>query len=141
MSPEAAMERINLILAHAWMVRQFLKHADEVQDDAEMLDVHRMIFDYTRAVEPSWQRKDPAEYLHRAKGKLPKLRKAAEFFTANYERVSTHTNFQMAAISLKFVVQQIEEVLAQVPLAASRSQGPSPLTPLPEGEGNTEAGV
>jgi hypothetical protein len=116
-SPEAAMERINLILAHAWMVRQFLKHADEVQEDEEMLDVHRTIFDYTRAVEPSWQRGDAAEYVRRAKGKLSKLRKAAEFFTANYRRVSDHTNFQMAALSLTFVVRQIEEVLGQVEAA------------------------
>jgi predicted translin family RNA/ssDNA-binding protein len=114
MTPEAAMDRINLILAHAWMVRNFLKHADEAQEDNEMLDVHRMIFDYSRAVEPSLQRRDAAEYLRRAKGKLSKLKKAAEFFHDNYPRVSSHTNFQMAAISLKFVVLQIEEVLAQV---------------------------
>jgi len=114
MSPHDAMERINLLTSHAWMVRQFLKHADEVQEDEEMLEVHRMIYDYTRALEPSYQRKDAAEYLHRAKGKLSKLRKVAEFFAANYERASTHTNFQMASISLKFVVQQIEEVLASV---------------------------
>jgi hypothetical protein len=114
MTAQDAMERINLILAHAWMVRQFLKHADEAQDDEEMLDVHRMIFDYTRAVEPSYQRRDAAEYLRRARGKLSKLRKVAEFFHESYRRVSDHTNFQMAAVSLKFVVQQIEEVLAQV---------------------------
>ena len=114
MTAQDAMERINLILAHAWMVRQFLKHADEVQDDEEMLDVHRMIFDYTRALEPSYQRRDAAEYLRRARGKLSKLRKVAEFFHESYRRVSDHTNFQMAAVSLKFVVQQIEEVLAQV---------------------------
>ena len=114
MTPEAAMERINLLTSHAWMVRQFLKHAEEVQEDEEMLDVHRMIYDYLRAVEPSYQRQDAAEYLRRAKGKLSKLRKVAEFFHENYARVSTHTNFQMAAISLKFVVQQIEEVLVQV---------------------------
>jgi hypothetical protein len=114
MTAEDAMERINLILAHAWMVRQFLKHADEVQDDEEMLDVHRMIFVYTRALEPSYQRRDAAEYLRRANGKLSKLRKVAEFFHESYRRVSDHTNFQMAAMSLKFVVQQIEEVLTQV---------------------------
>jgi hypothetical protein len=114
MTTQDAMERINLILAHAWMVRQFLKHADEVQDDEEMLDVHRMIFDYTRALEPSYQRRDAAEYLRRARGKLSKLRKVAELFHESYRRVSDHTNFQMAAVSLKFVVQQIEEVLAQV---------------------------
>jgi hypothetical protein len=96
------------------MVRQFVKHADEVQDDEEMLEVHRMIFDYSRAVEPALQKRDATEYLHRARGKLSKLKKVAEFFYEHYRRVSDHTNFQMAAISLKFVVQQIEEVLAQV---------------------------
>ena len=134
MSAEQAMERINLILAHAWMVRQFLKHADEVQEDEEMLDVHRMIFDYSRAVEGSLQRRDAAEYVRRARGKLSKLRKVAEFFHENYRRASDHTNFQMAAISLKFVVQQIEEVLAEVKM-------PSPPTPLPEGEGSNDAGL
>src|SRR5437660_4788099 len=115
MTADAAMERINRILAHAWMVRQFLKHADEAQDDEDMLEVHRMIFDYLRAVEPSYQRKDAAEYLHRARGKLPKLRRVAEFFGREYKRVSDHTNFQMAAASLSFCVVQIEEVLAAVP--------------------------
>ena len=38
MTPAQAMQRINTLLAHAWMVRNFLKHADEVQDDEEMLD-------------------------------------------------------------------------------------------------------
>src|ERR1700683_5327562 len=106
MTPADAMERINIILAHAWMVRNFLKHADEVQDNEDMLEVHRMIFDYIRAVEPSYQRKDAAEYLHRARGKLAKLRKAAEFLAAEYPQVSAHTNFEMAARSLQGCVQQ-----------------------------------
>lgn len=130
MTPAEAMERINLLLAHAWMVRQFLKHADEVQEDAEMLEVHRMIFDYSRAVEPSYQRKDAGEYLHRARGKLGKLRRQAEFFQENYRRVSEHTNFQMAATSLAFVVRQIEEVLASVATPPrSDPSGESPLIP------------
>ena len=114
MTPEEAVRRLDVVLAHAWMVRTFLKHADEVQEDVEMLEVHRMIFDYCRAVEPSYQRKDVADYLRRAAGKLPKLRKQAEFFEQNYRRVSDHTNFQMAAQSLSGVVRQVEEVLAAV---------------------------
>jgi len=114
-TPDEAMERINVILAHAWMVRAFLKHADEAQDDAEILDVHRTIFDYTRAVEPSFERRDPVEYLRRVKGKLPKLRRAAELFAREYKRVSDHTNFHMAALSLSGVVRQLEEILASVP--------------------------
>jgi len=114
MTPDEAMQRLNMILAHAWMVRNFLKHADEVQEDEEMLDVHRMIFDYIRAVEPAFQRGDAKEYLHRAKGKLSKLKRAAEYFAAEYKRVSDHTNFEMAARSLSGCVREIEEVLAAV---------------------------
>lgn len=125
MSPEDAMERINTVMAHAWMVRNFLKHADEVQDDEELLEVHRMIFDFIRAAEPSYQRRDAAEYLHRVRGKLPKLRKQAEFFAGAWNRVSTHTNFEMAARSLSGCVRQIEEILAAVP-KASPAPGPGP---------------
>jgi hypothetical protein len=114
MSPDEAMERLNVILAHAWMVRNFVKHADEVQDDEEFLEVHRVIFDAIRAVEPSYQRKDAKEYLRRLGGKLPKLRRAAEFFAREHRRVSDHTNFQMAALSLTGCVRHIEEILAVV---------------------------
>lgn len=41
MTPEEAVQRLNTVLAHAWMVRTFLKHADEIQDDEELLDVPR----------------------------------------------------------------------------------------------------
>ena len=114
MTPEQAMERLNTVLAHAWMVRTFLKHSEEIQDDEEMLEVHRMIFDYCRAVESAYERKDAKEYLHRLKGKLPKLRKQAEFLTANFRRITDHTNFQMAALSLTGCVRRIDEILAAV---------------------------
>jgi hypothetical protein len=114
MTPEQAVERLNVLFAHAWMVRTFLKHADEIQDDEEMLDVPRTIFDYVRATEPAHQRGDVQEYLRRAKGKLPKLRRAAEFFAQEFRRLSDHTNFQMAALSLSGCVRAIEEVLAAV---------------------------
>lgn len=120
------MERIDTALAHAWMVRAFLKHAEEVQDDVEMLDVHRMIFDYTRALEPSYERRDAQEYLRRARGKLPKLRKSAEFFGREYKRISDHTNFQMAALSLLGVVQQLEEILAAIPKQSSPADAATP---------------
>jgi hypothetical protein len=114
MTAEQAAQRINTLLAHAWMVRTFLKHADEIQEDEEMLEVHRMIFDYVRALEPSYQRQDFKEYLHRARGKLPKLKRVAEFFAREFRRISDHTNFQMAAASLSACVQEIEAALAAV---------------------------
>src|SRR5438445_11237315 len=100
MTPNEAMERLNAVLAHAWMVRTFLKHSEEIQDDAEMLEVHRIIFDYCRAVEPAYERKYVKYYLHRIKCKLPKLRKQADFFAANFRRITDLTNFQLAAMSL-----------------------------------------
>src|SRR5437763_5544795 len=108
MSPEEAMERINTICAHAWMVRTFLKHADEIQENEEMLEVPRMIFDFVRALEPSYQRKDAKEYLLRATGKLSKLRRVADYFEREHRQVSDHTNFQMAALSLKHCVHAID---------------------------------
>jgi hypothetical protein len=132
MSPDEAVERLTTILAHAWMVRTFLKHADEIQDDEELLGVPRTIFDYVRAVEPAYQRQDAKEYLHRIKGKLPKLRRAAELFAAEYRRASDHTNYQMAALSLTACVKEIEAVLAAVqasaPAPAPPSAPPSPGT-------------
>ena len=114
MTSEQASQRLQVVLAHLWMVRTFLKHAEEIQDDADLLDVPRTIFDYVRATEPAHQRGDVQEFLRRAKGKLPKLRRAAEFFAQEHRRVSDHTNYQMAALSLSGCVRQIDEVLAAV---------------------------
>ena len=114
MTPAEAVERLQGVLAHLWMVRTFLKHADEIQDDEALLDVPRTLFDYVRATEPAAQRKDTKEYLHRIRGKLPKLRRAAEVLQKEYHRVSAHTNFEMAALSLTACVRQIEEILARV---------------------------
>jgi hypothetical protein len=119
MPPADAMERCHTVLAHLWMVRTFLKHADEVQDDAELLEVPRTLFDAIRAVEPARERGDVAEYVRRLKGKLSKLRRVAELFAREHRRVSDHTNFQMAALSLTGGVRQLEEILAQVPPGAA----------------------
>jgi hypothetical protein len=128
-SPAEAVERLEGILAHLWMVRTFLKHAEEVQDDADLLDVPRTLFDYIRASEPAAQRGDHKDYLHRIKGKLPRLRRAAEFFAAEHRRVSDHTNFAMAAKSLTACVRQIEEVLAGI---GQPGTGEDPLPASPE---------
>jgi hypothetical protein len=114
MTADEAMERLNVVLAHAWMVRSFLKHAEEIEDNEEMLEVHRLIYDSIRAVEPSYQRRDSGEYVRRLRGKLAKLRKVADYFAAEYRNVSSHTNFEMAARSLSGCVRHIEEILAAV---------------------------
>ena len=114
MSPADAVTRLNTVLAHAWMVRTFLKHADEIQGDEGMLDVPRTLYDSIRAVEPAFQRGDTADFLRRLKGKLPKLRRAAEHFNAHFKEFSPHTNFEMAAASLLGVVGHMEEIFAAV---------------------------
>jgi hypothetical protein len=114
MSPEEAVARLNTILAHAWMIRTFLKHADEIQADEGMLDVPRTLYDSIRAVEPAHQRGDLADFLRRLKGKLPKLRRVADHFSAHFREFSPHTNFEMASASLLGVVKSMEEVFASV---------------------------
>jgi hypothetical protein len=122
MTSEQAIERFDILLAHLWMVRTFLKHADEIQDDAELLEVPRTLFDSIRAVERARERGDHAEYLNRLSGKLSKIRRVAELFQREHKRVSDHTNFQMAAQSLTGCVKQMEEIFAA--LKAARAQSP-----------------
>jgi hypothetical protein len=136
------MAELNTVLAHAWMVRTFLKHAEEIQDDEELLAVPRMIFDYIRALEPSFQRNDAAEYLRRAQGKLPKLRRVAELFASRHGDVSDHTNYQMAAVSLTACVRRIEQILAATagqPTTPARDEGdcdvPEDAPPSPVRDG------
>jgi len=127
MSPEEAVGRLNTILAHAWMIRTFLKHADEIQESEDMLDVPRTLYDSIRAVEPAHQRGDLAEFLRRLKGKLPKLRRAADYFAAHFREFSPHTNFEMASASLLGVVRAMEEVFVNVNWDEVRSLArPSP---------------
>jgi dTDP-4-amino-4,6-dideoxygalactose transaminase len=126
MTLEEAMERIHAVLAHAWMVRAFLKHAEEIQEAEDFLEVHRVVFDYIRALEPSYERRDAKEFVRRASGKLPKLQKAADFLALEYKRISDHTNFQMAADSLKACVEEIAAALAAVKdVQTGRSEPPS----------------
>lgn len=112
MTPPEAVSRLNTVLAHAWMIRTFLKHADEIQADEGMLDVPRTLYDSIRAVEPAFQRGDYGDFLRRLKGKLPKLRRVAEYFNAHFKEFSPHTNFEMAAASLLGVVKQMDEIFA-----------------------------
>src|SRR5262249_7961643 len=100
MNHEEAVKKLDVVLAHAWSGRAFLKHADEIQENEEFLDVHRAIFDYIRATEPARLRGDYVECIHRARGKFSKLKKASAFFSENYKQITDHTNWQMAAVSL-----------------------------------------
>jgi hypothetical protein len=130
MSPAEAVERLNAVLAHLWMVRTFLKHADEVTEDEQLVEIPRLLYDSIRAVEPALLRGDTATYLRRLKGKMPKLRKGAELFAREYKRVSAHTNFEMASLSLSGAVRQMDEIFAAIqaePIVPEADAGDQPI--------------
>ena len=108
------MRRIDVLLSHVWMVRTFVKHSEEAEDDEELMDVVRALYDYNLAVGPAWADANAAEYLKAARKKYGKLKQAAEQFEALRPQVSDHTNFKMAAASLNAAVQEIGEVLGKV---------------------------
>ena len=114
MSPAEAVDRLNVLLAHLWMVRTYLKHADEVMEDEQLVEIPRLLYDSIRAVEPAFLAGDHDTYLRRLKGKLSKLKRGAELYAREYKRVSAHTNFEMASISLTGAVRQMEEVFASI---------------------------
>lgn len=105
------MRRIDVLLSHVWMVRTFVKHSEEAEDDEELMDVVRALYDYNLAVGPAWADANAAEYLKAARKKYGKLKRAAEQFEALRPQVSDHTNFKMAVASLNAAVQEIGEVL------------------------------
>ena len=108
---ETLMARIDAQLAHVWMVRAFLKHSDEQTEDEELASVHRDLYDYMLALGPSLDSQDEATYLKLAKKKLSKLRRACELFTEIQPEVSGHTNFKMAAASLRLAVAEVGKLL------------------------------
>jgi hypothetical protein len=112
MTPTETMQQIDTQLAHVWMVRTFLKHSDEAQEDDEVAEVHRELYDYMLALGGPYKAGDADDYLRTARKKLAKLKRATALFTDIQPEVSSHTNFQMAAASLRAAVSQIEQLLA-----------------------------
>jgi hypothetical protein len=124
MSPDEVMQRIDSLLAHVWMVRAFLKHSDEAQEDEELQEIHRELYDFMLALGQPWKDQDAAGYLKQANKKFRKLRAAAEKFAEIQPQVSTHTNYQMATRSLTAAVDEIGRLLAGDGSKTSPSGGP-----------------
>ncbi|TVQ01646.1 MAG: amidohydrolase [Planctomycetaceae bacterium] len=101
-------------LAHLWMVRTFIKHSDEAQDDEDLRDIARDLYDYILALAPAKLAEDDEAYIKMARKKFSKLRKAAELYDEIQVEVSSHTNFEMANRSLKLVVARIEQILQEL---------------------------
>ncbi len=94
-----------------WMIRTFLKHADESEEDEDLRDIVRDLYDFILAVGPVDEVEDPAVYLKMAKKKLGKLRRATELYEEIQPEVSGHTNFVMAARSLRTAVDRITNIV------------------------------
>lgn len=112
----APWDRVRAIdeqVAHVWMVRTFLKHCDEAEDDDDLRDIVRDLYDFILALGPVDDSCDPARYLKQANKKLSKLRKATEFYAEIQPEVSGHTNFAMAAKSLRIATTRIAELVTQ----------------------------
>ena len=112
MNDETRMQILDGLFSHVWMVRTFLKHCEEAEDDEELCEVHRTLYDCMHALGASLAAGDAVGYLKQAKKKLKKLRQAADQFSEIQPEISSHTNFQMAELSLRIAVERIEEILA-----------------------------
>ena len=108
-----AVAHCQVVFAHAWMVRTFVKHSETVEDFPELMQVVRTVFDTARALEPKVA--EPAAYLTTLRKKIGKLRAAADQFRADSPAASDHENFRQAVISLDGCVVELERVLALFP--------------------------
>lgn len=99
------------VLSHVWMVRTFLKHSEEAEEDDELREVHRVLYDYMLALGQPLRNGDHAKYLKQAKKKLKKLKAATELFEEIQPEISSHTNFQMSAVSLRRAVNRVAELI------------------------------
>ncbi len=113
-SSAVAVEQIDDQLAHLWMVRTFIKHSDEAQEDDDLKEVARELYDFILAVAPAKLAEDNDGFIKTAKKKFTKLRNAAELYDEIQADVSSHTNFEMANRSLKLVIARIGEILQGV---------------------------
>ena len=99
------------VMAHAWMVRTFVKHSEEVEDFPELMGVVRAVFDTSRALETRLH--DPAGYVKMLGKKIGRMRRATEQFRKDAPLASTHTNFVQAVRSIDLCVTRLEELLVE----------------------------
>lgn len=109
MTDEERVNRIDTQLSHVWMVRTFLKHCEEAEEDDELRDVFRMLYDFMLSLGDKLS--DPSAYLKQCRKKIRKLNEATELFLEIQPEISNHTNFQMAARSLRAAVQEVQRLI------------------------------
>ena len=111
MSPLERMQELDEVFSHVWMVRTFLKHSEEAEEDDELREIHRDLYDAMLALGKPLAENDPGTYLKQAKKKLGKIRRATNLFREIQPEISEHTNFKMAARSLQRSLCEIERLL------------------------------
>ena len=111
MTTRDLMLEIDTLLSHVWMVRTFLKHSEEAEEDVELRDVHRGLYDFMLALGKPLSEDDAEGYFKLGRKKLGKLRKTTELFLEIQPEISEHTNFRMAARSLQAAVDRIATLL------------------------------
>jgi len=115
--------RCEQVMAHAWMVRTFVKHSEEAEEYPELMPLARTVFDVARALETRLD--DPSGYFRMLRKKIGRLARAADAFRVEAPQVSGHMNFRQAVISMDACVAELRELLAAGEQAVARPPQPS----------------
>ena len=76
--------RIDQSLTHVWMVRTFLKHSEEAEEDEDLQAVYRQLYDVMHALGPSFEQQDWEGFLKLARKKSRRfLGEAADRFAGS----------------------------------------------------------
>jgi hypothetical protein len=101
--------RAQVVIAHAWMVRAFLRHSDEAEDFPELTEIGRAIFDLARALET--RADHHRAYFQMLHKKLPKFKRSVEQFASAAPQISEHINFVQAVVSIRGCVVELQQLL------------------------------
>ena len=115
MTDEELCQLLDVQLSHVWMVRTFVKHCEEAEEDDELREVARDLYDYMLALGEATHARDWPKYLKMARKKQKRLCQARDLFLEIQPEISSHTNFLMAARSLDHSVNRVVELLASNP--------------------------
>ncbi len=74
MTPLERMHAIDILLSHVWMVRRILKNCEEAEDDDDLAEIHRTLYDYMLALGGPLADADAKAYMWMAKKKLRRIR-------------------------------------------------------------------
>jgi hypothetical protein len=138
-SPPQIVARCQKLMAHAWMVRTFIKHCEEVDEFPELSQIVRAVFDISRALDTRVA--DPEGYVRMLRKKLPRFRTAVAQFAHDAPLASLHTNFQQAVVSIQAVADELMDLLSTLPAQAPAARSASAPNGLVSSEDATDRGV